>query len=197
MIIRSIEFIRSAAGSDQFPKDDLPQVVFAGRSNVGKSSFINAILNNSQVARTSQKPGKTRLVNFFLINKAFYLVDLPGYGYANVDKKTLERFRILIEGYLESKAPIALAVFLLDIRRLPSHDDIVMKTYFNSRDIDILFVLTKADKLSFSQRQRQTKLITKNLGLAETEKIFWFSSKTKENRELILDELGNRIGLEE
>jgi GTP-binding protein len=197
MIIRSVDFIISAANKRQFPSDNLPQVVFAGRSNVGKSSFINALLNNSKVARTSQTPGKTRLINFFLINKAFYFVDLPGYGYANVDKQTLAQFRVLIEGYLESFSPVRAALLLLDIRRIPSSDDVLMQKYFQSRGFDIIYILTKADKLSNNQRQKQIKLIKDSLKPGLEEPILLFSAKTGENRDAVLEQIAINVGWEE
>ncbi len=193
MIIRSIQLVISAAERRQFPQDGLPQVLLAGRSNVGKSSFINAILNNHKVARVSQTPGKTRLANFFLINQAFYLVDLPGYGFASVDKATKNGFHALIESYLEASPSLRLAVLLLDIRRVPNADDKLMKSVFAARGLAVLHVLTKADKLSNNQRASAIKQIRTTLGLAESEVTVLFSAKTKENRDLVWSEIGRRL----
>jgi len=185
MIIRSISLKQSAAAKSQFPGDNLPQVVVSGRSNVGKSSFINAMLNNNRVARVSQTPGKTRLINFFLINESFYFVDIPGYGYARVNQDMLTRFHQLIESYLESATTLCLAILLLDIRHNPTKDDLLMKAYFESRGYKIVFVLTKADKLSGNQRAKQRALIQNTLALEKTDRMVMFSSHTKENRDLL------------
>ncbi len=187
MIIRSIEFIISAAKIDQFIQDGLPQIVLSGRSNVGKSSFINAMLNHSKIAKVSQTPGKTRLINYFLINKKFYFVDIPGYGFAKVSQDMLETFRQRIEDYLETSRDIYLAVLLLDIRHLPTNDDLLMKAYFESQGLNVLYVLTKSDKLSNNQRLKQKKAIQEKLGLEKTDSLVFFSAETKENRELIWD----------
>jgi GTP-binding protein len=196
MVIKTIEFIISAAAKAQFPVDQLPQVMLLGRSNVGKSSFINAILNNSKVARVSQTPGKTRLLNFFRINNEFYFVDLPGYGFANIDKQTIGSFQKLIEGYLESDSPIWLGVLLLDIRRKPSKDDLLMQAYLLNRGIDILYVLTKVDKLSNNQRAAQLKIIKQTLDIFENDDFVMFSSKTKENRNLVLEKIAGALSSE-
>jgi len=187
LIIRSIEFIISAAKIDQFIQDGLPQIVLSGRSNVGKSSFINAMLNHSKIAKVSQTPGKTRLINYFLINKKFYFVDIPGYGFAKVSQDMLETFRQRIEDYLETSRDIYLAVLLLDIRHLPTNDDLLMKAYFESQGLNVLYVLTKSDKLSNNQRLKQKKAIQEKLGLEKTDSLVFFSAETKENRELIWD----------
>lgn len=188
MIVKSVKFVISAVSKDNYPQDNLKQVVFSGRSNVGKSSFINSLLNNKSVARVSQTPGKTRLINFFLINEDFYFVDIPGYGYANVSKTQIDQFAIMIEEYLQSPL-ISLAVLLLDIRRVPNQDDLLMFNYFQSMGIKTLIVLTKTDKLSNNQRHVQIKKIKKELRSFESDKIFAYSTKTKENHDEIWDEI--------
>jgi GTP-binding protein len=182
MILRSIEFITSAVKVTDYPEDKLPQIVFAGRSNVGKSSFINSILNVKNIARVSQTPGKTRLINFFMINKEFYLVDIPGYGYANVSKQELIKFAEMIDEYL-ANSHIALGVLLLDIRRIPNEDDLLMYNYFKQVGFNTLIVLTKADKLSSNQKQKQLKLIKEKLQVGEH--MITYSTQTKENRDKI------------
>ncbi|PKK95293.1 MAG: YihA family ribosome biogenesis GTP-binding protein [Tenericutes bacterium HGW-Tenericutes-5] len=182
MILRSIEFITSAVKVTDYPEDKLPQIVFAGRSNVGKSSFINSILNVKNIARVSQTPGKTRLINFFMINKEFYLVDIPGYGYANVSKQELIKFAEMIDEYL-ANSHIALGVLLLDIRRIPNEDDLLMYNYFKQVGFNTLIVLTKADKLSSNQKQKQLKLIKEKLQIGEH--MITYSTQTKENRDKI------------
>ncbi|MDD3129222.1 MAG: ribosome biogenesis GTP-binding protein YihA/YsxC [Candidatus Izemoplasmatales bacterium] len=183
MILRSANFITSAVSKNDYPNDNLPHIVFSGRSNVGKSSFINSLLNQKNIARVSQTPGKTRLINFFLINESFYFVDIPGYGYANVSKKEIEKFAEMIDEYL-SNPQIALGVLLLDIRRTPNADDLLMYEYFKSTGFNVLIILTKADKLSNNQRIKQIKIIKKELNLTN-ENLIAYSTKTKENQEQI------------
>lgn len=184
MILKTVEFIISAVEKNQYPKDNLPQIVLTGRSNVGKSSFINTMLQRKNMARTSQTPGKTRLINFFLINKQFYFVDIPGYGYANVSKKQIMEFKVIIERYLQNKS-ITLAILLLDIRRIPNEDDLLMYNYFKELGIETLIVLTKADKLSNNKKFNQIQKIKNTIKPRETDKLITFSSITKENREEI------------
>ncbi|MDY0023877.1 MAG: ribosome biogenesis GTP-binding protein YihA/YsxC [Candidatus Izemoplasmatales bacterium] len=192
MILRNVEFITSAVTKADYPKDNFPQIVFAGRSNVGKSSFINSLLNHKNIARVSQTPGKTRLINFFLINKSFYFVDIPGYGYANVSKKQLIEFAEMIDEYLTSPL-IKLGVLLLDIRRTPNEDDLLMYNYFISNSYKTAIILTKADKLSNNQKIKQIKLIKETLKIKNSD-IFTYSIKTKENHDIIWDFIGSIIG---
>ena len=193
MIIRSIDFIGSAVNPSQYPNDEFPEIVLSGRSNVGKSSFINAMLNHKKIARVSQTPGKTRLINFFLINKEFYFVDIPGYGYANVNKDMQLAFQSMIETYLNQSSKLKLAVLLLDIRHTPTGDDFLMNSYYKSRGIPVMYVLTKADKLSNNQRSKAIKAIKTKLDFQEQDKWFLFSSVTKENREIIWDSIEQSI----
>ncbi len=192
MILKTVEFIISAVEKNQYPKDNLPQIVLTGRSNVGKSSFINTMLQRKNIARTSQTPGKTRLINFFLINKQFYFVDIPGYGYANVSKKQIMEFKVIIERYLQNKS-ITLAVLLLDIRRIPNEDDLLMYNYFKELGFETLIVLTKADKLSNNKKFNQIQKIKKIIKPRVPDKLITFSSITKENREEIWTVLEEHI----
>ncbi len=184
MILKSVKFITSAVKKSDYPSDELPHVVFAGRSNVGKSSFINSLLNVKNIARVSQTPGKTRLINFFLVNETFYLVDIPGYGYANVSHNELIRFAEMIDEYL-THPKIKIAVLLLDIRRIPNQDDLLMYQYFRSINTKTLIILTKADKLSNNQRAKQINLIKKSLPNITNEEIITYSIKTRENQDKI------------
>lgn len=184
MIIKDAKFITSAVKKSDYPNDNLPQVVFAGRSNVGKSSFINSLLNIKNIARVSQTPGKTRLINFFLINNIFYLVDIPGYGYANVSKTEILKFAEMIDEYLQNPL-IKLGVLLLDIRRVPNEDDLLMYDYFKSMGLEVLLVLTKADKLSNNQKINQRNLIKSRFQDNTKTRIITYSTKTKENHEEI------------
>lgn len=184
MIIKDAKFITSAVNKNDYPNDNLPQVVFAGRSNVGKSSFINSLLNIKNIARVSQTPGKTRLINFFLINNIFYLVDIPGYGYANVSKTEILKFAEMIDEYLQNPL-IKLGVLLLDIRRVPNEDDLLMYNYFKSMGLEVLLVLTKADKLSNNKKINQRNLIKSRFQDNTKTRIITYSTKTKENHEEI------------
>jgi GTP-binding protein len=186
MKLRSVNFVGSAVAESQFPRDGQPQVVFSGRSNVGKSTFINALLSRKKIARVSQTPGKTRLVNFFAINEEFYFVDIPGYGYASVSKKMLAEFQQMIELYLQ-QPEISLTVLLLDVRRIPNGDDILMYEYFKSMRSEILIVLTKSDKLSNNQKTNQVRKIKAKLNPRKEDKFITFSAVTMENKEKVWD----------
>src|SRR5512142_661190 len=148
MKILSAEFVTSAAGPKQFPIDKRPQVAFAGRSNVGKSSLINALLNRKSLVKTSATPGKTQLINFFVINDSFYFVDLPGYGYARVPQAVTDTWAPMIEGYLKKSPDLRAVVVLLDVRREPDERDIRLLDWLRQYHIPAIYALTKADKLS-------------------------------------------------
>lgn len=192
MILKSVNFIGSAVTEDQFPRDGLPQIVFSGRSNVGKSTFINALLNRKKIARVSQTPGKTRLVNFFSINEEFYFVDIPGYGYASVSKKMMREFKYMIETYLR-QPEISLTVLLLDIRRIPNEDDILMYEYYKSMKSEVLIVLTKSDKLSNNQKFNQVKKIKAKLNPRAEDRFITFSAINLENKDVIWDIMEENI----
>lgn len=148
MKIISAEFITSAVRPEQFPADRRPQIAFAGRSNVGKSSLINALLNRRGLVKVSSTPGKTQTINFFLINNRFYFVDLPGYGYAKVPRAVLEAWPAMIEGYLKATQELKAVVVLVDSRRQPDQRDIRLKEWLGHYEIPAVYVLTKVDKLS-------------------------------------------------
>lgn len=151
MIIKSSDYALSAVKDGQYPKDDYPEVALAGRSNVGKSSLINAFLKRKNLARTSGQPGKTQTLNFYLVNKSFYLVDVPGYGYAKVSQRQREQFGQMIQDYLETRANLTGLIILVDARHDPSKDDVAMCDYAQYLDLPILVVCTKMDKLKKSQ----------------------------------------------
>ena len=167
MKILSAEFVTSAAGRKQFPADRKPQVAFAGRSNVGKSSLINAILNRKSLVKTSSTPGKTQLINFFLINGTFYCVDLPGYGYAKAPRSVVDAWAPMIEGYIKGSPQIRGVVVLLDIRREPDDRDQRLIAWLGQYAIPALFVLTKADKLKRGEMAKARQMIARRLGLAD------------------------------
>lgn len=154
MEIKSASFVTSLAQYREAPPITLPQLAVVGKSNVGKSSLINALCNRRKLCKTSATPGKTRLINVFLINEAFHLVDLPGYGFAKVDKKEKERWGAMMDGYFQQSTLLAHVLLLVDIRHEPTQDDIAMAQYFRQMDIPFTVVATKADKISRGARMK-------------------------------------------
>ena len=187
MKIHSVEFVTSAVTQEQYPKDNHPEIVLSGRSNVGKSSFINSLLNRKNVAYTSSKPGKTQTLNFFHINDSFYFVDVPGYGYAKVSKKDREAFGKMIEEYLVYREELSLVVLLVDFRHNPSEDDILMYDYLKTYQIPVLVVATKLDKVPKTKRIKHERAIKQALNLDQNDLFITYSSETKENRDIVLD----------
>jgi GTP-binding protein len=167
MKILSAEFVISAPGPEQFPADKRPQVAFAGRSNVGKSSIINALLHRKSLVKTSQTPGKTQLLNFFIINEAFYFVDLPGYGYARAPRAVTDAWAPMIEGYLKNSPPLSAVVMLLDIRRAPDERDIRLLEWLRQYDIPAICALTKADKLNRQETEKAKRAVSAGLNLSQ------------------------------
>ena len=165
MIIKNSEFIISAVKPAQYPKDNRTEIAFVGRSNVGKSSIINALTNRKKLAKVSQTPGKTRLINFFLINNDFYLVDLPGYGYAKVSKKEQASWGKTIETYLHGRDELKRVVLLVDSRHKPTGDDKMMYDWIKHYGYDCVVVATKKDKLSNNELRKSEKLIKDTLKL--------------------------------
>jgi GTP-binding protein len=165
MKILSAEFVTSAAWPKQFPVDSRPQIAFAGRSNVGKSSLINAFLNRKSLVKTSATPGKTQLINFFLINDDFYCVDLPGYGYAKAPRSVVDAWAPMIEGYLRDAPQIRAVVVLLDIRREPDARDRRLVEWLAHYDVPAFYVLTKADKVKRGEAAKARQAVAKALGI--------------------------------
>lgn len=165
MKVLSAEFVISAARPDQFPKDSRPQIAFAGRSNVGKSSIINTLLHRKSLVKISSTPGKTQLINFFIINCIFYFVDLPGYGYARVPQAVLDAWAPMIEGYLKGAPQLALVVVLLDARREPDERDLRLVEWLRQYDIPAVYALTKSDKLNRQESERAKREVHAGLGL--------------------------------
>ena len=165
MEIRTVEFYRAAYKAADFPTDKRPQFAIVGRSNVGKSSLINAVLKRKAVARVSQTPGKTQAIQFYLINEKFHIVDLPGYGYAKVPKPMMASWRQLVNAYLEQSEMLRLMFLLLDARRTPSEQDIQMHEWTAEAAIDDCIVLTKTDKLSNNQLAKSKTSIARDIGV--------------------------------
>lgn len=185
MIIRSVDFKGSHTELDKCPIGNLPEIVIAGRSNVGKSSFINSFLNRKNIAHTSGRPGKTQTLNFYLVNELFHFVDVPGYGYARVSKTEREKFGMMIEDYLLHRENLRLVILLVDFRHIPSEDDYLMYNFLKSYDIPCLVVGTKQDKISKNQRIKHEKIIQNELKLHADDYFIAYSATLKTNREKI------------
>ncbi len=188
MIIKSTEFIKSAAKPAHYPPADFPEIAFAGRSNVGKSSLINVLVNRKNLVRTSSTPGRTQLINFFAVNGQFSLVDLPGYGYARVPLAVKKEWGPMMETYLSTRPNLRGVVLIFDIRRTPVAQDRQMIDWLRSYDIPPLLVVTKCDKVSRNERARQAAVIADSLGVERGELTF-FSTITREGK----DEIWTRI----
>ncbi|KPJ57911.1 MAG: GTP-binding protein [Deltaproteobacteria bacterium DG_8] len=185
MKITSSEFIKSALKRSDYPKESLPEVAFAGRSNVGKSSLINTLVNRKNLARTSSSPGRTQMLNFFRINDRVHFVDLPGYGFAKVPSHVRSQWKPMVENYLKYRKTLKLVILILDIRRSPSTDDASLIRWFETFGIPFLCVLTKSDKISKNQCNTQQKIIKDFLLLKDDEAIC-FSAVTRKGRQEIL-----------
>ncbi|ATD56245.1 ribosome biogenesis GTP-binding protein YihA/YsxC [Clostridium chauvoei] len=190
MKIKNSEFIISAVKRHQYPETGLPEVAFVGRSNVGKSSIINALTNRKKLAKVSQTPGKTRLINFFMINSGeFYLVDLPGYGYAKVSKKEQESWGNTIETYLTGREQLKRVILLVDSRHKPTTQDIQMHEWIKHFGYEEIVVATKSDKLSNNDLRKSEKIIKETLKLDSNDKLYFFSSLNKKGKDQLIDNL--------
>ena len=178
MRITDAIFVRSVADAKQLPRDGLPQIAFSGRSNVGKSSLINALLNRRKLALTSSTPGKTRLLNFYLINKAFYFVDLPGYGFAKVSQTEREQWRGLVEGYLKNNSALAGIVALIDSRIGATELDVQLLEWLSELKLPAIIAATKADKLSHQQQIVQRRVIENQLTHSSMKEVLLFSASS-------------------
>lgn len=174
-----------AVKPNQYPNDDLQEIAFAGRSNVGKSSFINSLINRVNLARTSGKPGKTRTINFYLINEAFRFVDLPGYGYAQVSKGERKKWGQIIEEYLNERKNLKEVVLIVDIRHEPTDADLMMYDWIRSFGYKGIVIATKADKISKGKWQKHVKVIREKLGVEDSDLIIPYSSEKKFNKDLV------------
>jgi GTP-binding protein len=174
MLIKSAEFVKSSAKADQCPPPDFPEYAFIGRSNVGKSSVINMLTGKKKLAKTSSTPGKTRLINHFLINKEWYLVDLPGYGYARAPEKMRREFSLLISHYIENRDNLVCLFLLIDVRHAPLAPDLVFMESLGEKGIPFVIVFTKCDKLSSTQLQRNLDSYLEHLKMTWETLPTWF-----------------------
>lgn len=197
MKINDIELKVQAVRRSQYPEEVKPEFMLVGRSNVGKSSFINAISGRKNIAYTSGKPGKTQTLNFYLVDNNFYFVDVPGYGYAAVDKKTQEKFGKMIEEYLEKREQLIRVFMLVDFRHKPSDDDVLMYNFLKYYSIPVTIVATKVDKVGSSKREKNKKIILDTLNLVVGDDIVLFSSVSKYGKDDILDKIDNLLNEEE
>ena len=189
MKINSIELTISAVRESQYPTDNKKEFLLVGRSNVGKSSFINTIINRKSFARTSATPGKTQTLNFYKINDEFYLVDAPGYGFAKVRNSLKKKFGLIIENYLKARDNLQMVFLLIDFRHKPTEDDILMYEYLKYYNIPVTIVCTKIDKVSKNNHEKNKRNVIKELKLENDNNIILFSSMTKTGKNEIYDEL--------
>lgn len=178
-----------AIRTSQYPRDNKPEFLLVGRSNVGKSSFINTMIGRKNYAKTSATPGKTQTLNFYLCNNSFYLVDVPGYGYASVSKATQKKFGLMIEEYLKTRSNLKNVFMIIDGRNKPTENDVLMYNYLKYYNIPVTIIANKYDKISVNNREKTLKNITNILKLNEDDKIIYFSSVNKKGR----DEVGKVI----
>jgi len=178
MKVNQAEFIISAVGPGQYPEDALPEIALAGRSNVGKSSLINRLLNRKNLARTSSQPGKTQTLNYYLINQFFYFVDVPGYGYAKVSRTERAAWGKFVERYMTRRDPLRLVMLIIDIRHEPSRDDQAMYDWLKHYGVPIVVIATKADKIPKGKWAKHLKDVREILGMPKDDKVILFSSET-------------------
>lgn len=187
MKINSVKFITSAVRRSQYPEDLKPEFLLVGRSNVGKSSFINTLVNRKNMARISAIPGKTQTLNFYLINEDFYFVDVPGYGFARVSKKLKNKFGMIIEDYLKMRENLKMVFMLVDFRHRPTEDDILMYNYLKYYNIPVTVIATKCDKVSKNSYDKNKRIIRDNLKMIDSDKLELFSATKKIGKKEVYD----------
>lgn len=193
MKINTIELIISAVRESQYPTDNKEEFLLVGRSNVGKSSFINTIINRKNYARTSSTPGKTQTLNFYKINDSFYLVDAPGYGFAKVRNSLKKKFGLIMESYLKSSENLKMVFLLLDFRHKPTSDDIMMYDYLKYYNVPVTIICTKVDKVSKNNHAKNKNIIQKELNLPDDKNIILFSSVTKIGKNEVYEEIEKHL----
>ena len=189
MQINKVEEPIIAVRRSQYPEDNKPEFLLVGKSNVGKSSFINTLIERKNFARTSSKPGKTQTLNFYLVNDSFYLVDVPGYGYAQVSKDKQKKFGLMIEEYLKCRENLKQVFLLIDYRHKPIEDDVLMYEFLKYYNLDITVIAMKYDKITKSNREKQNKLIVDTLKLCQDDELITFSKITKKGRDETLKKI--------
>lgn len=195
MVIKDANLEVIATRRSQYPDLGKPEFLLVGRSNVGKSSFINSILSRKNLAYTSARPGKTQTLNFYLVNDQFYLIDVPGYGYASVDKKTQAKFGMMIEEYLEKRDVLKRVFMLIDFRHKPTEDDLLMYNFLKYYNLPVTVIATKADKVGGSKKQKNLKDILDTLDLVVGDDLVVFSSVTKLGAKEVLKKIEDLIGI--
>lgn len=193
MIIKSVNLETVCGITSKLPENVLPEIAFAGKSNVGKSSLINGLMNRKSLARTSSQPGKTQTINFYNINEALYFVDLPGYGYAKVSESIKEKWGKMIENYLHKSKQLRTVFLLIDIRHEPSANDKNMYEWINYNGYEPVIIATKLDKINRSQRAKHIKMIREGLGMPKNGLIFPFSAVTKDGRDEIWEYIDSLV----
>lgn len=178
MKVHNVELVISAVRPDQYPEDGLPEFALAGRSNVGKSSFINKMIGRKSMARTSSKPGKTQTLNFYKIEEKLFYVDVPGYGYAKVSKSEREAWGKMIERYITDREPLRAVIQIVDLRHPPSNDDVAMYDFMKHYDIPCIIIATKADKIPKGKWDKHKKMVRETLEMDKTDPLIVFSSET-------------------
>ena len=193
MKINTIELIISAVRESQYPTDNKEEFLLVGRSNVGKSSFINTIINRKNYARPSSTPGKTQTLNFYKINDSFYLVDAPGYGFAKVRNSLKKKFGLIMESYLKSRENLKMVFLLVDFRHKPTSDDIMMYDYLKYYNVPVTIICTKVDKVSKNNHAKNKNIIQKELNLPDDKNIILFSSVTKIGKNEVYEEIEKHL----
>lgn len=183
MDVHNVEFLISAVKPEQYPDPVIPEIALAGRSNVGKSSFINTMVNRKKIARTSNKPGKTQQLNYYQIEDLFYMVDVPGYGYARVSKSEKAKWADMLETYFSTRENLAMALLVVDFRHQPTKDDVQMREFMDYHGVPYFVIATKTDKVKKSQWNKHLSEIYKTLKLETIDQILPFSAETKEGME--------------
>lgn len=189
MKISSVNLTISAVRRSQYPTDEKPEYLLVGRSNVGKSSFINALINRKNYARTSATPGKTQTINFYLVNDDFYLVDAPGYGFAMLSKKKQKKFGLMMEDYLQNRPNLKQVFLLIDFRHKPTNDDLMMYNFLKHYKIPVTIVATKTDKIGITLQQKQRNLILEDLDLVVGDDFIMFSNVTKLGKKEVYEKI--------
>ena len=182
MKINSVKLVISAVRRSQYPTDEKPEFLLVGKSNVGKSSFINTIIGRKNYARTSANPGKTQTINFYLVNDQFYLVDAPGYGFANLSKQKRKKIGLMMEDYLINRPNLKQVFMLIDFRHKPSSDDLMMYNFLKHYKIPVTIVATKTDKIGITLQQKQRSLILEDIDLVVGDDFLMFSNVTKDGK---------------